>query len=65
LADVDRERLGRLRAEWELAELRASCAKSALELAVRETSQRMGAHGKFDLDLDAGVVISDQEEPHG
>lgn len=56
LSALEYERLLRLRAEWELAEMRARMAKSAFEEFARQAARARGINDAFDIDWDRGLV---------
>jgi hypothetical protein len=56
LSALEHEHLLRLRAEWELAELRARVAKTALEEAARHAAQARGLAEGCEIDWDRGLV---------
>ena len=63
LETVDVERLGRLRAEWQLAEAQARLAELAFKRDLTTTCRRLGVTGPFHLDLAQGCTL--EEGGHG
>jgi len=59
---VERERLGRLHAEWELAQLRARIARDAFEAELKTVCENHGIEGKIGLDLASGTLTWEEEE---
>ncbi len=62
LPPVLRERLGRLKAEADLASLRVDVARSRFRAEVEAAAVAAGLKGSFELDLDRGVFIPDPEQ---
>lgn len=56
------ERLGRLKAEWELAALRAEVARVALSDAAAVAARESGIEGAFDIDFSRGVLVARRKE---
>lgn len=59
LAEAERERLGRLRAEWELADLRARLAHDALKQAGMLVANSRAITTDFHIDWERGLIIVD------
>ena len=57
LTETEKERLGRLRAEAELAALRARVAEDAFKSAARNMAARRGIASDFEIDWDRGVLV--------
>lgn len=58
LTETERERLGRLRAEAELAELRARLAEDTFRRAAQNMASIRGVVTDFEIDWDRGVLTS-------
>lgn len=56
LSEVARERLGRLRAEWQLQALAAEHARERFEAAATQAAREAAMEGSFELDLQSGVL---------
>lgn len=57
LEPLDRERLRRMKAEWELAALHAEVARAALEREAKDVVARaIGARVEAEIDFTAGVI---------
>lgn len=56
LSEVSRERLGRLRAEWQLQAMAAERARERFEAAAAQAAQEAAMEGPFELDLQSGVL---------
>ncbi|HJN77549.1 MAG TPA: hypothetical protein QGF58_26745 [Myxococcota bacterium] len=64
LEPIDIERLGRLRAEWELAAARAQIAQQAFQTDLTATCRRLGVTGTFELDLARGLILPESGDHH-
>ena len=61
LEPVEKERLGRLRAEWELAQLRAGIARDTFEAELQAICKKHEIEGKINLDLENGTLTREEE----
>lgn len=56
LTPLEVERLKRLRAEMELAQLRSDLARQCFEQALADACRERGVQGQASLDLDKGTI---------
>lgn len=61
LEPLQRERLGRLKAEWELAALGADVTRVRFRSEVEALARGLGIQQEFELDLERGVIIPKAE----
>jgi hypothetical protein len=61
LDPAERERLARLRAEWELADVRAQLARERFQNAVVLAIRDLGCKGKFEIDFTTGFVTPKED----
>ena len=58
MSSLDAEHLRRLKAELELATMKAAQARREFELAAVRVASAHQIAGRFDVDLDAGTLIA-------
>ena len=65
VSDLDREHIGRLYAEWQLAKEKAGGAERMFQGTLSSLKERLGIKGDYRYDLNRGLFLTDEGGENG